>query len=142
MPVFALLFFILKQTTLWILCQLFIFSGLHKSTQLQTPVGARLLMLARGWLGLLAGSDATCLCVAPARFVLPGPDGGKRGSCPGGDFWVWENTSFPETCCLYASQHCNISLRAPFCGGAGAQGYENHAGWTFTLFCTASALLG
>lgn len=86
MPAFALLFFILKQTTLWILCRPFIFSGLLKSAQPRRPVGARLLMLARGWLSLLAGSDATCLRVAPARFVLLGPDGGNKGLLSQGRF--------------------------------------------------------
>lgn len=95
MPAFALLFFILKQTTLWILCRPFIFSGLLKSAQPRRPVGARLLMLARGWLSLLAGSDATCLRVAPARFVLLGPDGGNKGLLSRGIFLGVRKHQFP-----------------------------------------------
>lgn len=98
MPAFALLFFILKQTTLWILCRPFIFSGLLKSAQPQRPVGARLLVLARGWLSLLAGSDATCLRVAPARFVLLGPDGGNKGLLSQGRFLGMRKHQFsPDT---------------------------------------------
>lgn len=95
MPAFLLFFFILKQTTLWILCRPFIFSGLLKSAQSQRPVGACLLMLARGWLGLLAGRDATCLRVAPARFVLLGPDGGNKGLLSRGRFLGVRKYQFP-----------------------------------------------
>jgi len=48
---------LLNTLTQWILCQLFIFSNLHKSAQIQRPVGLHLLTLARGWLSLLAPTD-------------------------------------------------------------------------------------
>lgn len=46
----------LKTEARWMLCQLFIFSSLHKSVQLQRPVSLHLLTLAGGWLSLLAAT--------------------------------------------------------------------------------------
>lgn len=104
-------------------------------------------MLARGWLSLFADGNGICFSVTPVRIILLGPDGNTRGCCARGDVWVWENTSFPEACCLCAPWHLNqqrpqhyISLPAPFCRGLEAQGYQPH-GPNFPLSFTASALL-